>query len=154
MLLTIFQDLPKPKLRISVYNEARQVLEDSRELPIPVIREASFLIWNCSWDMHTPFENLQSNVILVIELLSAEDKVIAWSQFHVNREVVDSMSTEMVFYSPPVQWLGVAGGSISASGGGLKAHSTMQAEVVISRRLKRYNMTDLRTQLADLEAGL
>jgi len=149
------------------------LVEATQDIVIPVLRKPVYLWWGTTFHMQTPLENLEKGTFILVEFcnsnsLSDTPECIAWCRYDLDRETIDSIDAKLSLTTDPKpsNLLDISGSSVGGTGGGgagstrrgstmpVKSGpvaarvdtgpSTLDCEMILSRRVKTYDLESMR----------
>lgn len=137
-----YRDFVQPRVRVSLLNDKKQLLEEAIEIAPPAIVSPSNITWLSTWNMKTPLENLEGSTVAVFEFFQQPGILTSRAKLRIDRETIDSTEVYQVSMT-----------EVSATTDGDKLPpaavvASMKLSITISRKLKSYLMSDLRSNLS------
>jgi hypothetical protein len=142
-------------LKVATFNANHLPAEPFQISPPPTISSTDAHTWQWYEQFHLqiPLDNLEDHAYAVVELVrkvlstakagAVEDtaapsaNVIAWTKITLDRDIINSETKTLTFYMPPMvdESIGTATAGAGAGQSQPTVHSTMEVELMISRRL-------------------
>jgi len=141
-------------LKVATFNANHLPAEPFQISPPPTISSTDAHTWQWYEQFHLqiPLDNLEDHAYAVVELVrkvlstakagAVEDtaapsaNVIAWTKITLDRDIINSETKTLTFYMPPMvdESIGTATAGAGAGQSQPTVHSTMEVELMISRR--------------------